>query len=389
MSFLFPLASSSWGNEEINALQEVIAGGNFTMGSRTLDFEKYFSEYIGSKYSVMVNSGSSANLLMIASLFYSSNKSHKLKPGDEVIVPSVGWSTSYSPLQQYNLKLKFVDINLETLNFDLEQLETAITEKTKAILAINILGNPNDFKSINQLIDGKDILLIEDNCESLGAKIDYKMAGTFGLMGTFSTFFSHHMSTMEGGIIVTDDEEIYQILLSLRAHGWTRNLPKDNLVCSAKSDDSFKESFRFVLPGYNVRPMELSAAAGIQQLKKLPKFINNRRVNAEKFKEVLGESKNILIQKEFGESSWFGFSLIVKPESDINRDQLLIKLNNFGFETRPIVSGNFVKNEVMKYFDFEIFGNLKNAEYIDDHGLFIGNHHTIMDPSAFTFLQSI
>jgi CDP-4-dehydro-6-deoxyglucose reductase, E1 len=216
---------------------------------------------------------------------------------------------------------------------------------------------------------------MEDNCESLGATFKGKKAGTFGVMGTFSTFFSHHISTMEGGLIVTDDEEIYQILLSLRAHGWTRNLPKQNHVCSDKSDDPFDESFRFVLPGYNVRPLEMEGALGIEQLKRLPNLIEERRKNGVLLQAALGNHPDIIIQQEIGESSWFGFSLVIRPGSQLTRKALVLKLQELGFECRPIVAGNFAKNEVVKYFDSEVHGTLKNAEHIDQNGLFVGNHH--------------
>ncbi|WP_170914700.1 DegT/DnrJ/EryC1/StrS family aminotransferase, partial [Salmonella enterica] len=141
------------------------------------------------------------------------------------------------------------------------------SDKTRAILAVNLLGNPNDFSTIHEIISNKDIILLEDNCESMGATFQNKQAGTFGIMGSFSSFYSHHIATMEGGCVVTDDEELYHILLCLRAHGWTRNLPKENMVTGTKSDDIFEESFKFVLPGYNVRPLEMSGAIGIEQLK--------------------------------------------------------------------------------------------------------------------------
>ena len=230
MSSKHQLATSSWGDGEISAMNDVIAEGNFTMGKRVKLFEEKFSEFIEAKYCVMVNSGSSANLLMIAALFYSKQSTLKLKRGDEIIVPAVSWSTTYFPLYQYGLKIKFVDIDLETLNYDLSQLETAISKKTRAIMAVNLLGNSNDFDHILNLISGTDIVLVEDNCESMGAEFSNKKTGTFGVMGTFSTFFSHHISTMEGGIIATDDKELYQILLSLRAHGWTRDLPNNNFI---------------------------------------------------------------------------------------------------------------------------------------------------------------
>jgi len=375
MSIKYPLATATWDSAEYQALQDVIASGMFTMGPKVAQFEADFARYIGSKYAVMVNSGSSANLLMVAALIYTKNPALKLKAGDEVIVPAVSWSTTYYPLYQYGLRLKFVDIDLHTLNYDLEQLKQAINSKTRAIMAVNLLGNPNDFSEIYKMVGDRQIVLIEDNCESLGAQFEGKKAGTFGVMGTFSSFFSHHISTMEGGLIVTDDEELHHVLLSLRAHGWTRNLPKENHVCGTKSDDPFEESFRFVLPGYNVRPLEMSGALGIEQIKKLPMLIEERRKNGALLQQALKDHPDLLIQQEIGQSSWFGFSLVIKPGLKLSRKELVKKLSELGFECRPIVAGNFAKNEVVKYFDSEVHGNLKNAEHIDQKGLFIGNHH--------------
>ncbi|XAK47966.1 DegT/DnrJ/EryC1/StrS family aminotransferase [Campylobacter coli] len=367
----YPLASSTWDEKELQAIQDVIKNDMFTMGKKVAEFEKDFAKFVGSKYAVMTSSGSTANLIATAALFYTKNP--KLKRGDEVIVPAVSWSTTYYPLYQYGLKLKFVDIDLETLNYDLEALSSAIGDKTKMIMVVNLLGNPNDFDAINELINGKDIILLEDNCESMGAEYKGNQAGTFGIMGTFSTFFSHHMATMEGGFVVTDDEELYHILLCLRAHGWTRNLPKENLVAN-KSDDWFSESFRFVLPGYNVRPVEMSGAIGIEQLKKLPIFLKHRRENAKLFCEYFQNHPDFIIQKEIGSSSWFGFSLIIRPESKLKRNDVVRILEKNNIEYRPIVTGDFTQNEVMKYFDYEIFGELQNAKIVHNNGFFVGNH---------------
>lgn len=375
MNVRFPLATATWGQEEQDAMQRVIASGNFTMGANVQAFERDFAKYVGSNHCVMVNSGSSAILLMVAALFYTKNSKLKLNRGDEVIVPAVSWSTTYYPLYQYGLKIKFVDIDLETLNYDLDQLEQAVGDQTRAIMAVNLLGNPNDFNRIKGIIGDRNIVLIEDNCESMGAKFEGKQAGTFGVMGGFSSFFSHHISTMEGGLIVTDDEELYHILLSLRAHGWTRNLPKLNHVCSEKSDDPFEESFRFVLPGYNVRPLEIEGALGIEQVKRLPHLISERRKNGNLLQNAMKDHPELMIQREIGESSWFGFSLVIRQGSQLTRIKLVKRLAELGFECRPIVAGNFAKNEVVKFFDYEIHGKLINAEHIDKNGLFIGNHH--------------
>lgn len=374
MNTFYPLATTSWDDSEYEAMQRVIKSGQFTMGQNVFDYEKDFANYLNIPFCVMVSSGSAANLIMIAALFY--KKENPLKRGDEVIVPAVSWSTTYYPLYQYGLKLKFVDIDKETLNFNLEDLKKAVTDKTRAILAVNLLGNSNNFKTIKEIIGNKNIYLLEDNCESLGATFEGQQAGTFGVMGTYSSFFSHHISTMEGGIVCTHDEELHHILICLRAHGWTRNLPEINHVVGEKSHDPFEESFRFVLPGYNVRPLELSGAIGREQIKKLSEFVRWRRVNAQHFQEAFANQNKYIIQKEIGESSWFGYSFVINDQSNqLPRKTIVDHLSAKGVEVRPIVAGNFAKNEVMKWFDHEIFGTLKNADQIDKNGFFIGNHH--------------
>lgn len=376
----YSLASSTWDENEYSAIQRVIDSDMFTMGKEVAQYEKDFANFFGSKYALMVSSGSTANLLMIAALFFTKNESLRLKRGDEIIVPAVSWSTTYFPLQQYGLKVKFVDVDLDTLNIDLDKLEAAITDKTRAILTVNLLGNPNDFNRINEIIEGKDIFILEDNCESMGATLNDKQAGTFGIMGTYSSFFSHHIATMEGGCVVTDDEELYHILLCIRAHGWTRNLPKFNHVSGEKSDDPFEESFKFVLPGYNVRPLEMSGALGIEQLKKLPSFIKTRRENAKLFQSMFANHPYLRIQKEIGRSSWFGFSLILKDDAPYTRSELVKLLLDNGIECRPIVTGNFLKNkEVLAHFDYEVSGSVEAAEYLDSHGLFVGNHQNSIE----------
>jgi CDP-6-deoxy-D-xylo-4-hexulose-3-dehydrase len=268
-----------------------------------------------------------------------------------------------------------VDIDAQTLNYDLGRLADAVTNQTRMIVVVNLLGNPNDFSAIRQIVGHRDVVILEDNCESLGAVYDAKHTGTFGIMGTFSFFFSHHISTMEGGMVATDDEELYHILLSLRAHGWTRNLPRHNRVCADRTDDPFSELFRFVLPGFNVRPLELSGAVGVEQLKKLPEFIRVRRENAQIFQKLMKNYPYFDIQKELGQSNWFGFSLVIKKEAPFSRNQVLQKLDEKRIEYRPIVAGNFAQTEVMKWLDYTIHGELDNANHITQNGFFVGNHH--------------
>lgn len=368
----FPLATSSWDDKEYAALQAVVDSGRFTMGPLVAQFEREFAEHFGSGYGVMVNSGSSANLLAVAAAVLDPRSD--LNAGDEVLVPAVSWATTYYPLQQYGLILKFVDIDIDTLNMDLDLAEAAIGPKTKAIFAVNLLGNPNDFSRLTALADRHGLLVLEDNCESLGATFGGKATGTFGQMGTFSAFFSHHISTMEGGMILTDDEQLHQMLTSLRAHGWTRELPTENFV-HHKSGDMFDDLFRFVLPGYNVRPLEMSGALGIEQLKKVPSLIAGRRENAQYFTAAFAGLVTVRLQREVGESSWFGFSLVLEGSLTGRRSEVVEALAAASVESRPIVAGNFTKNPVMKYLPSIVPDRLPAADKIHDDGLFVGNHH--------------
>ena len=192
----YELASSTWGSEEISALNKVVDSGKFTMGSEVLRFEADFARSVNAGFSVMFNSGSSANLALLAALRYL--KKPMFSPGDEIIVPAVSWSTTYYPVHQLGGVLRFVDIDPTTLNIDPNRIEEAINENTRGIFVVNLLGNPAHWDKINEIAKKHNLFVIEDNCESLGAELNGKFTGTFGLGGTFSTFFSHHISTMEG-----------------------------------------------------------------------------------------------------------------------------------------------------------------------------------------------
>lgn len=365
----YSLSNDTWESEEINAAYKVIDSRLFTMGNNVKQYEKDFAKHFGVKYAVMSNSGSSANLLTMAALLYSG----RLQRGDEVLVTAVSWSTTYFPISQMGFKLRFVDINLDTLNVDVDALEAAITPATKAVMLVNLLGNPNDFDRIQKICDAHDLIMLEDNCESMGAKYNGKSAGTFGLIGSFSTYFSHHLCTMEGGMNVTNDEELYHYMLSIRSHGWTRHLPNDSKIYK-KLSDPFYESFNFIMPGFNVRPLEIEAATGIEQLKKLDSFIEQRRKNAELFKERISKETPFLTQKEVGNASWFGFAIILPEELKGMRDAYTDVLIANEIEVRPIVAGNFARQKALKFLDYSISGELKNADYIHYNGFFVGNH---------------
>lgn len=365
----YRLCDDTWDENEFSAVRQVLDSNMFSMGERVAKYEKEFAAKFGVKYALMTSSGSAANLLAVAGLVYSG----KLQKGDEVIVPAVSWSTTYFPLYQMGLRLRFVDIDKDTLNIDTGKLESAVTEKTRMVCLVNLLGNPNDFDKIIEICEGKNIIIMEDNCESLGAEYHGKKAGTIGLVGTYSTFYSHHLCTMEGGMTVTNDEELYHYMLCIRAHGWTRNLPEDSKIYK-KNENEFYESFNFIVPGFNLRPLEIEGAAGSEQLGKMDKIIAQRRENAEYFRKRMSQFKGVRLQKETGKSSWFGFALILEGKLKGHRNEMVKFLVDNEIEVRPIVAGNFTRNSVIKYLDYTVSENLSASDDIHDNGFFIGNH---------------
>lgn len=373
----YPLSSNSWGDEEALVFKQTLEKGRFTMGESVKEFESSFADKIGIQNALMVSSGSMANLVGLSALFY--KKNNPLKRGDEVIVPSISWATTYYPLQQYGLKLKFLDVELDTLNIDVSRLEDALTSKTRMVVAVSILGNPCALDILREFCDNNGLYLFEDNCESMGASLNGKPCGTFGDIATFSTFYSHHISTMEGGIIVTKDKEIYHLAKSLRAHGWTRDIPSGSLVYE-KNDDDFYEAYRFILPGYNARPLELSGALGVEQLKKFDSLLDIRRQNARIFVDLFADDERFIIQKENGSSSWFSFTIVLNPKILIKRSKVLNALRDAEIEFRIITGGCFLRHDVIRYFDYETVGEIVNANIIHDRGFFVGNYPMNLKP---------
>jgi CDP-6-deoxy-D-xylo-4-hexulose-3-dehydrase len=367
----YELAANTWGAEELAAIERVIASNRFTIGPYVACFEQAFAHYHGRKYAVMVNSGSSANLLCVAALFY--KKDRPLQRGDEVIVPAISWATTYHPLQQYGLRLKIVDIEIDTLNMDTRQLAAAMSPRTRAVIGVSILGNPAALDVMRQFADQHGLYFIEDNCESMDAELGGRKAGTFGHLSTFSSFFSHHISTMEGGMVTTDDRELYELVKSMRAHGWVRDLPADSLIYE-KRDDDFYEAYRFILPGYNVRPIELSGAIGVEQLKKLPAMTAARRQNWTLFQRLFGGDNRFIIQRENGKSSAFSFTLVINPACGVSRQRVFAALKQADIGYRIITGGCITRHDVIRHYDYEAVGDLTNANLAHDQGFFVGNH---------------
>jgi len=373
----YELAAPSWGTEETDAMARVINSGRLTMGPEVAAFEQEFAAYFGMKHAIMVNSGSSANLAGTAALFY--KKDRPLQRGDEVIVPAISWATTYHPLQQYGLKLRFVDVELDTLNIDPTKLEAALTPRTRAIVAVSILGNPAALDVLRAFADAHGLYLFEDNCESLDAELNGRKTGTFGCLNTFSFFFSHHISTMEGGMILTDDTELAHLCRSLRAHGWTRDLPVDTGLYEPRSNDHF-EAYRFILPGYNLRPLELEAAVGRVQLRRLPEMTTARRRNLALFQSLFAGDERFIIQRENGLSSSFSFTIILNPARRPDRERVFAALKDADIGFRIITGGCFLRHDVIKYYDYDVVGGTENAFIAHDLGFFVGNHPFDLTP---------
>lgn len=372
----YPLASSTWDERELEAMRRVTESGRFTMGPQVAGFEVAFARDIGTKHAVMVNSGSSANLVLLAALRFHSR--WRLPAGAELIVPAVSWGTTYYPATQNGLTLRFVDVSPTDWNIDVDQVRAAISERTVGVCAVSLLGSPAPLTALERICADAGILLIEDNCESLGATLDGRMTGSFGLAGTHSSFFSHHICTMEGGMVTTDDDELRDLMVSLRAHGWLRGLGPDNHV-HPLSGDPFLDTFTFALPGYNLRPLELSGATGIEQLLKLPGMLDQRRQNATRFTRLLATVPWLRGQAPSGESSWFGFGMVMAEDAPVSRRQLTDDLARHAIECRPIVAGNFTRNPVMAHLPHAPLGPLPVADELHERGLFVGNHHFPLD----------
>jgi CDP-6-deoxy-D-xylo-4-hexulose-3-dehydrase len=339
------------------------------MGRETLKFERTFSKQISKRSSIMVNSGSSANLLIFQCLI--NPMIRKLKPNDEVLLPAICWSTSLWPIIQSGLKVKFVDIDLKTLNIDINDLKTKITKKTKALMLVHALGNCADMQKIVKICKAKKIILIEDTCEALGSKSKGKQLGTFGDFSSYSFFYSHHITSGEGGMICSKTKKDANVIRTLRSHGWHR------AISNKKSN-----SWSFINSGFNLRPTDISASIGNSQLKKLKKISLIRQQNFKSIRSALLDDKrysnkfNIIEENINNKIVWFGIPIILKSTDKNYKHRVTNKLNKFGIDTRPLISGNFANQPAVKLYKLKINSNLKNANFIDKNSFFIGLHNT-------------
>ena len=371
--YFFPLVKNPYRSKDIFKAIKVLKTGKLTMGTNVLNFEKEFTSKLKTNYSLMVNSGSSANLLAIQCLINPYRKK-RLKVGDEIIIPSLCWSTSLWPIVQSGLKPIFVDIDKETLNMNLTDLEKRITKRTKGIMLVHVLGNSTDMTKLLKIKKKYKLILIEDTCESLGAQYKSKFLGTFGEFSSYSFYASHQISSGEGGMICCKDKSDYEIIKSLRSHGWSRNLSNEKKI--SNNNPHLDKRFIFYNSGFNLRPTEIAGAIGRSQFKDLFKFKKIRNLNRKNIINLFKKNKKInktikvIKPNKFVNPSWFGLPLIVNKKNLLKN--IMLKLEKNGIETRPIISGNFLKQPSVKKYGLIKNIKYKNADYINNHGFFIG-----------------
>ena len=372
------LHSSTLGRDELMAFSRAFLEGNITLGKYNQEFEKLACDTFDSNFAITSNSGSSANLIAISALI----QSEMLQPGDKVIVPVLAWSTTVFPLVQYGLIPVYVDISYDDFNLCKTAVENCVREHDiKAIMLIHTYGNPANIEFFVNLSISKSILLLEDTCESMGSEWEGKPLGSFGEIGTFSSYFSHHICTLEGGITVCKDKRLSELMRSIRSHGWVRGLDFD--LNKIKNVDQFDSSFLFLHTGYNLRLSDPQAAIGCVQIKKLDQFVKSRRSVAERYiKNILNSrllEKNIKfpIVDNKAKSSWFGFPILL-PKVDKKFIPLIKRhLKDAKIETRPFLAGDFSKQPVNNNFPNLCFNSCPNIHLFHTNAFALPCHQDL------------
>ena len=373
--YFYPLVDNPFSHKDIIEGIKVLKSKQLTISKKTVNFENDFTKKLRSKYSLMVNSGSSANLLALQCLINPYRK-NRLRRGDEVIIPTLCWSTSLWPILQSGLKPVFVDINPSTLNVDENEIEKKINKKTKAILLVHVLGNSCDMEQIMKIKKKYKLLLIEDTCESLGSKYKDKFLGTFGEFSSFSFYSSHQISSGEGGMICCKDKIDYNIIKSLRSHGWSRGTTFENTIY--RNNKKLDKRFIFFNSGYNLRPTEVSAAIGHNQFKRLGELIKIRSLNRKKIISKMKQSSFLNKKIDFYYEnknvtpSWFGLCIKILIDKKKYKYKILKNLDNNGIETRPIISGNFADQPASKKYKLTNKQKFPNTDLVYDTSFFIG-----------------
>jgi CDP-6-deoxy-D-xylo-4-hexulose-3-dehydrase len=367
--YWYPLSVATYGTDEVLQALTSLCSFRTTMWDKTSQFERAFGDRFGGE-AVMVNSGSSADLLIAFSLHELSGG--PLRTGDEVLAPAVTWPTQLWSLLMAGFSVRLVDVDPSTLNVDLDDLERKVSPKTRAVSLVHLMGNPVNMDRVKEICDRHELVLIEDCCESLGATWNGQEVGTFGVAGAFSFFFSHHMTTMEGGMILTQDPDLAERYRLLRAHGWSRNL-RNPLPKTSDIDPRYT----FVSWGFNVRPTELQAGFGLVQLDRFDEFQRLRKQNAARFvQRMLQHDARISVMRvEAGaDCSWFALPFLVAEDAGFTRDELATHLEAHGVETRPVVAGNLARHPAAAKFPLLKVDPLPGADRVHECGMYLGLH---------------
>jgi CDP-4-dehydro-6-deoxyglucose reductase, E1 len=380
---MIKLVSDTVDRNDINSLIEWLSQDEIprlTKGELTVELEYKWASKIGTKYSVFVNSGSSSILLTLAALKHSG----RLK-NNKVVVPSLSWATDLSSPILLGLESLLCDCNLTDLSCDLDHLEEIFkTESPSALILVSVLGLVPDMDKVVELCKKYDVLLLEDVCESMGSKYNGKYLGSFGLASFFSMYFGHHLSTIEGGFINTDDEEFYYTLLMMRSHGWARDLPthKQTEYKEKYNLTDFENLYNFYLPGMNLRSTDLQAHIGLRAIDKLDKFSSIRNSNFDYYVDNIKNSDLYLHNDPSNFISNFAMPILSK-----NRNSIVEKLIENGIECRPLIAGNLAN----KPFWYENYGKvkLKNCELLDEYGFYIPNHQDLTKDDLNKIIQII
>ena len=382
----YPLSDNNLSKEDLIAGIKVLRSGRITMGDKTRIFENNFAKKLNAKYALMVNSGSSANLL---ATFASCNplRKNRFVSGDQALIQSLCWPTSLWPLVQAGLKIKFVDIDSTTLNVKAEEIIKKVTKKTKVILIINVLGLSPDIEKIRNFCKKNKIILIEDNCEALGAKYNKKYLGTYGDFSTFSFFYSHQITSGEGGMITCKNKSDYEILKSLRSHGWSR----DKKI--ADKYPHLDPRYIFINSGFNLRPTDIQAAIGLNQFKRFEQFKKIRTINRKKIIQNLFEHPNwknqftfIKVPKKIS-PSYMVLPIMISSRYIKKKIKFVNYVESKGLQTRPIISGNFTNQPSSKLYKLN-YNNKKfpEAEKVQKLGFVIGLPAKKIDKKSLNFI---
>ncbi len=354
-----------------------------TTGRFAAEFEEKFAHWLGVKHCLLVNSGSSANLLALTALTSTELGEKRLKPGDEIITVAAGFSTTVNPIFQNQLVPVFLDIELPYYNIDINQLEAALSKRTRGIMIAHTLGNPFNLKEIVEFAQKHDLWLIEDNCDALGSLYQGQKTGTFGHIATVSFYPAHHITMGEGGAVLTNDTKLKKIVESFR--DWGRScwcVPGVDNTCGKRFawqlgelPFGYDHKYTYSHVGYNLKMTDMQASVGLAQLLKLPQFIEKRRENFNFLYQQLSDLQNVLILPEptqNSEPSWFGFLISVKENVGFNRYELVKYLEENKITTRLLFGGNLIRQPAYKDLKYRVVGELKNTDYVMNHSFWIG-----------------